>query len=74
MLGGIGKFDLNNCFCVHFLLSIEDGNHDVPEYLALFVHNMCHMVHKTSALSLTVLLSVATFSLERADSALYLSG
>ena len=47
-LGGIGKFDLNDRFCAHFLLSIEDGNHDLPEYLALFVHNLCHMVRKRS--------------------------
>ena len=45
---GIGKVDLNGCFCAHFLLSVEDGNHDVPEHLALFVHNLCCMVRKHS--------------------------
>ena len=44
--GGIGKFDLNDRLCPHFLLSIEDGNHDVPEHLALLVRNLCRMVRK----------------------------
>jgi len=37
-LAGVEKADLNDRFCAHFLLSIEDGNHDVPGHLALFVH------------------------------------
>lgn len=33
-LRGVGEADLNDCFCAHFLLSIED------------VHTLCWMVHK----------------------------
>ena len=46
--GGIGEFDLDGRFCTHFLLPIEDGNHDVPEHLAPFVHSPCRMVRKRS--------------------------
>ena len=46
MLGGIGEFGLDDRFCTHFLLPIEDGNHDVPEHLAPFVHSPCCMVRK----------------------------
>ncbi|KAF9641914.1 hypothetical protein BDM02DRAFT_3125003, partial [Thelephora ganbajun] len=50
-LGGIGKVDLNDRFCAHFLLSIEDSNHDVPEHLTLFVHTLCCMVRERSDLA-----------------------
>ena len=46
MLGGIGKFDLNDRFCAHFLLPIEDGIYDVAKHLAPFVHSPCRMVRK----------------------------
>ena len=48
MLGGIGKFDLNDRFCTHFLLPIEDGNHDVSEHLPPSIHSPCRMVRKRS--------------------------
>jgi len=47
-LRGISKVDPSDRFCAHFLLSIEDGNHSVPEHLALFVHTLCHTVRRRS--------------------------
>jgi hypothetical protein len=47
-LRGVAKVDLIDHFCAHFLLSIEDGDHNVPEHLALFVHTLCRKVCKWS--------------------------
>ena len=47
-IGGVGKVDLDHRFSAHFLLSIEDGNHNVPENIALFVHTLCCKVRKRS--------------------------
>ena len=47
-LRGVAKVDLNDCFHAPFLLSVEDGNHNIPEHLALFVHTLCHKVRERS--------------------------
>ena len=45
-MGGVGKADLDPRFCAHFLLSVEDGNHNLPEHIALFIHTLCSKVRK----------------------------
>ena len=47
-LWGVGKLDYGERFCAKFLLSIEDGNHDLPELLAHFVHKLACKVRKRS--------------------------
>lgn len=47
-LGGVGKVGLDRRFSAHFLLSLEDGNHNVPKYIALFIHTLCRKVRKRS--------------------------
>ena len=86
---GISEGGLNDHFCVHFLLSVEDSNHDVVEHSALSVHSLYYTVRKhsdhamelddfgfvtASGLSSTVLSSVVIFGSGRAGSALCSNG
>ena len=47
-LEGVGEVNLDHRFCAHFLLSIEDGNHNVLGNITLFVHTLCCKVRKRS--------------------------
>ena len=47
-LRGVGKVDRSDRFCAHFLLSVTDRNHNLPEHIALFVHTLCRTVRRRS--------------------------
>ena len=45
-IGGDRKGRRNDHFCAHFpVLSIPDGNHNVPEHIPLFVHASWYVAH-----------------------------